>query len=74
MAKRDDLEDRIHAIENKQATDDGFRAGFWKAIMVCITATGSFLSFCVWLGGLIYYKVGAVKVGILAALAELQNK
>lgn len=70
MAKRDDLEDRVQAIENKQAIEDGIHS--WIKT-VCITATGIFSTFCLWLGSFVYDRFDAIKVAIQAFLNASQK-
>ncbi len=59
----DDLEARVTAIEVEKRIEDGIEK---KIRAICITATGSFLSLCYWLGTVVYNQSYAIQAALKA--------
>ncbi len=57
---------RLRDIEIEQGIDRGVHK--WIRT-VCITSTSTFMGFCIWIGGQLYDKFDAIKVGVMAFLA-----
>lgn len=57
--------ERLKKLEIDAGIDKGIHQ--WVRT-VCITATSTFMGFCIWLGGQIYDKFDQIKAGIMAFL------
>lgn len=64
--QEDDKEVRLRELEIDHEVEK--RISKWIRT-ICITATGSFLTFCGWLGGIVYDKWDAFSAAIKAFIA-----
>lgn len=77
MSKSDEIVEKLHDIETKQAVEAAVKANNWawikKTIGICVSATSALIYFFVWLGSAIYDKYEFIQIGVKAAYAAMRG-
>lgn len=78
MAKDDDLREKYHDLDKRQAVDEAIRARDWwwikKLITMCLALWSAIAVIFNWLGDFLYKHYPIVQVGVDAMIAAFRSR